>query len=183
MRHVLTAAFVASFAVSVAAQQPATPGQQAATPDERPATQGERPTTTPGQPPATRAEQPTTTQAAKVMIAGCIQAAPPAAPGAGGAPAAPAASKFDLANAKVVSSGPVGTTGAAATTMRYRLEGDEKTISPHANHQVEITGTVSPATAGGAAGATAATPMLKVESVKMVAATCPTAEPGTTPNR
>ena len=52
--------------------------------------------------------------------------------------------------------------------MRYRLEGDEKTITPHLNHQVEITGTVSPATAAGAAAA----PMLKVESVKMVAAKC-----------
>ena len=183
MRHVLTVAFVASFAVGVAAgQQPVTPGQQPATPGERPATQGERPTT-PGQTPATRAEQPTSTQSATVMIAGCIQAAPPAAPGAGGTPAAPGASKFDLANAKVVSGGPVGTTGAAPTAMRYRLEGDEKTISTHLNHQVEITGTVTPATAGGIAGATAATPMLKVESVKMVSATCPTAASGTTPNR
>ena len=183
MKHVLTAVFVASLAVSVTAQgqQPATPGQPPA-PGDRPATQGERPTP-PEQPPATRAEPPTTTQAAKVMIAGCIQAAPPAAPGAGGAPAAPAASKFDLANAKVVSSGPVGTTGTAPTAMRYRLEGDEKTISPHLNQQVEITGTVSPATAAGAAGATAATPMLKVESVKMVAATCPAAAPGAAPNR
>ena len=172
MRHVLTAAFIASFAVGVVAQgqQPATPGQPPATPGERPATQGDRPTT-PGQPPATRAEQPTTAQAGKVMIAGCIQAAPPAAPGAGGAPAAPAASRFDLANAKVVSSGPVGTTGGAATAMRYRLEGDEKTISPHVNHQVEITGTVSPASATTGAAA----PMLKVDTVKMVAATCPEA--------
>jgi hypothetical protein len=181
MRHVLTAAFVASFAVSVAAQGQQPAGQQPATPAERPTTQGERPTT-PGQQPTTRAESPATTQAAKVMIAGCIQAAPPA-PAAGGAPAAPAASKFDLANAKVVSSGPVGTTGTAPTAMRYRLEGDEKTISPHLNHQVEITGTVSPATAAGAAGTTTATPMLKVESVKMVAATCPSAAPETTPNR
>jgi hypothetical protein len=181
MKHVLTAAFIASFAVGVAAsQQPATSGQQPATPADRPATQGERPTT-PGQPPATRAETPTTTQAAKTMITGCIQAAPPAAAGAGGAPAAAATSKFDLANAKVVSGGPVGTAGAAATAMRYRLEGDEKTISPHVNHQVEITGTITPATAG-TAGATAATPMLKVESVKMVAATCPTAGSGATPN-
>ena len=86
------------------------------------------------------------------MIAGCIQTAPPAAPAAGAAPAAAVASKFDLANAKVVSGGPVGTTGAAPTAMRYRLDGDDKTISTHLNHQVEITGTLSPATATGAAG-------------------------------
>ena len=181
MRHVLTAVFVASFAVAVAAQgqQPATPGQQPAAPGERPTTQGERPAT-PGQQPTTRAEQPATTQAAKVMIAGCIQSAPPAAPAAGAAPAPAAAAKFDLANAKVVSSGPVGTTGAAPTAMRYRLEGDEKTISTHLNHQVEITGTLSPATA---AGTTTAAPMLKVESVKMVAATCPSPDATTTPAR
>ena len=180
MKHVLSAAFVALFAASVAAQQPAPQGQQPATPNERPATQGERPTTS-GQPPATRGEQPATTQATTVMIAGCIQSTPPAAPGAGGTAAAPATSKFDLANAKVVSGGPVGTTGAAATAMRYRLEGDEKTLSSHLNHQVEITGTVTPAAAAGAAGTTSAAPMLKVESVKMVAATCPTAAPGATP--
>jgi hypothetical protein len=42
----------------------------------------------------------------------------------------------------------------------------------HLNHQVEITGTVQPASGGAAAGGAAAAPMLKVESVKMVAAKC-----------
>lgn len=153
MRNVLSAIFVASsLAAGVAAQ-----GQQ-------PATQGQQP--------AARGQQPTTAQAAKVTISGCIQTAPPAAPEAGAVPSTTAASKFDLASAKVVSDAPVGTTGTAATATRYRLEGEEKTISPHLNHQVEITGTVSPAAATGAAGATAA-PMLKVESLKMVAAKCP----------
>jgi hypothetical protein len=63
---------------------------------------------------------------------------------------------------------PVGTAGATPPATRYRLEGDEKTISAHLNHQVEITGTVTPATGAGAT----ATPMLKVDSVKMVAAKC-----------
>ena len=52
----------------------------------------------------------------------------------------------------------------------YRLDGEDKTISPHLNHQVEITGTVSPASAAGA-GAVAA-PTLKIESLKMIAAKC-----------
>jgi hypothetical protein len=62
--------------------------------------------------------------------------------------------------------------------MRYQLDGDDKSISPHLNHEVEITGTVQPAAGGGAsaagAGGSAAAsgPTLKVESVKMVAATC-----------
>jgi hypothetical protein len=48
------------------------------------------------------------------------------------------------------------------------LEGEEKVFAPHLNHQVEITGTVSPASAT----AGVAAPTLKVESVKMVAAKC-----------
>jgi hypothetical protein len=60
--------------------------------------------------------------------------------------------------------------------MRYQLDGDAKTISPHLNHQVEITGTVENSSASGGASAAgagaAAGPKLKVDSVKMVAATC-----------
>jgi hypothetical protein len=121
-----------------------------------------------GQQPSGAGQQPSTGQAAKMTISGCIQMAPPEAKGADAAPAPQATSKFDLASAKVVSGGPVGTSGAGTTATRYRLEGDEKAISPHLNRQVEITGTVSPAAS---IGATAA-PMLKVESVKMVAAKC-----------
>jgi hypothetical protein len=58
------------------------------------------------------------------------------------------------------------------TATRYQLDGEAKTLSTHLNHQVEITGTVQPAGAGAAAGAAAAGPMLKVESVKMIAAKC-----------
>ena len=159
MKNVVSAIFVASsLAVGVVAQ-----GQPPATQGQQPATQVEQP--------ATRGQQPAAAQAAKVTISGCLQTAPSAAPTAGAAPSTPAASKFELASAKMVSTAPVGTTGTAATATRYRLEGEEKTITPHLNHQVEITGTLSPAAATGAAGATAA-PMLKVESLKMVAAKC-----------
>lgn len=159
MRNILPVLFVASsLAVGVAAQGPP---PQAPSEPQQPATRSEQP--------APSAQKPATTQAAsKVTMSGCIQAAPPAAAAPGAPAAKPAESKFDLASAKVVSGEAVGTTGSAATATRYRLEGDEKTISTHLNHQVEITGTVSPATAGGASAA----PMLKVESVKMLAAKC-----------
>ena len=166
MRNVLPALVVASsLAVGVAAQGP---------PPQAPSEPRQPPTRT--EQPAPTTQKPSTTQTvSKVTISGCIQAAPAAAVtpgGATGAPAAkPAESKFDLASAKVVSGEAVGTAGSAATATRYRLEGDEKTISPHLNHQVEITGSVSPATAGGAGGGSAA-PMLKVDSVKMLAAKC-----------
>jgi hypothetical protein len=160
MKNVLVGVFVASsLIVSVAAQ-----GQQPATQGEQPAVQGQ-----PQPPPA--AQQPARGQLGKVTISGCIQNAPPAAPAAGAPASAPADSKFDLANAKMVSGAPVGTTGSSTTATRYRLDGDEKTITTHLNHQVEITGTVSPAAATG--GGAAAAPMLKVESVKMIAAKCP----------
>ena len=72
----------------------------------------------------------------------------------------------------------LGTSGTTAAGTDYRLEGEDKTLSPHLNHQVEITGTVqsSSASATGAAnaapGSAAAGPTLKVDSVKMIAATC-----------
>lgn len=157
MRTVVSAILVAScVAVGSAAQQAATPAEKPAA-QQPPAPQGEQPTT--------RAPQPSATQASKVTISGCIQNAP-AAPGGAGASASTPAAKFELADAKMSSTGAVGTSGAAATATRYRLEGDEKTISPHVNHQVEITGV-----AMAASGANPAS--LKVESVKMVAATCP----------
>lgn len=129
----------------------------------------------------------------KITVSGCIQNAPAASAtattgggaAAGGATAGATASaggqNFVLANAKMGtgaagSSAAVGTSGTAAT--RYELEGDAKAISPHLNHQVEITGTLqsSSASATGqanaAAGSRAATPKLKVDSVKMVSATC-----------
>jgi hypothetical protein len=137
----LTAAFIASFVIGVAAQEPPPPNQ--------------------GQSPAAQAE--------KITVSGCIQNAPPAAPAPGATAAASAESKFELADAKAVPETPVGTAGTAASTERYRLEGEEETLAPHLNHQVEITGTVSPPSAT----AEAAAPTLKVESVKMVAAMCP----------
>ena len=149
MRNLLSTAVITSSLILSAAAQ----GQQPPAPAPSPAP----------------AQRPAAAQPAKVTISGCIQTPAPEAPGAGATAAvAPASSKFDLANAKVVGNAPVGTSGTAATATRYKLEGDEKTISPHLNHQVEITGTVSPATAGSAAAA----PTLRVDAVKMIAAKC-----------
>lgn len=183
MRIFVSALFVASsIAVGIAQGAPGQgqqPGAQAPQPGaQQPATQQP---TAPREQPAPK-PQTQTSQTNKMTIAGCIESAPAAAAGGGaaggaaaaGAPAggASAQARFVLANAKPAGAagGAVGTAGSAAT--RYQLEGDEKTISPHLNHQVEITGTVQPAAGGAAAGGAAAAPMLKVESVKMVAAKC-----------
>jgi hypothetical protein len=148
MRNVVSAMFVASWlAVGAAAQ------------DQQPVTKGQ---------PATQGQKPAAAEVAKVTISGCIQsAAPPLTEAAAPSSTAP---KFELTNAKVISGGPVGTAGTTSST-RYRLEAEEKTISPHLTHQVELTGTIGPALPSATAGA-AAVPLLKVESLKMVAAKC-----------
>ena len=172
MRKCVLALLVASSIVIVTAAQDQAPG--GAPRPQQPGAQGEQPRPAP---PGAQGEQPRprAQAASTVTISGCIQNAPTASATPGGAePAAgrPAA-KFVLANAKAATgAGAVGTAGAAVTATRYQLDGEEKTISTHLNHQVEITGTVQPAGAGAAAGAVAAGPMLKVESVKMIAANC-----------
>ena len=163
MRNFVLAIFVASsltVGLSAQAEQPATPSQQPAT-QPQPAPRNPAPPT----------QQPATTQLTKTTVAGCVQNAPPAAPAAGAPPSTPAASasRFDLANPTIITPAPVGTAGTSTPAVRYRLEGDEKLITPHLNHQVEVTGTVSPASGT----AVTVAPTLKVESVKMVAATCP----------
>jgi hypothetical protein len=175
MRKCVLALLVASSFVIVTVAQDQAPG--GAPRPQQPAAQGEQPRPSP---PAAQGEQPRPAApagaqaASKVTISGCIQNAPTASATPGGAAPAPApAAKFVLANAKAATgAGAVGTAGSAVTATRYQLDGEDKTISPHVNHQVEITGTVQPAGAGAAAGAAAAGPMLKVESVKMLADKC-----------
>jgi hypothetical protein len=56
------------------------------------------------------------------------------------------------------------------------MDGDEKTIAPHLNHVVEVTGTLSgepaPPARGGGAGPAPITQTMKIQSLKMVAALC-----------
>ena len=116
-----------------------------------------------------------------VTISGCSQDSPMVTAGAAVPAPAGADKTFYLNNPTMAADagrnqGAVGTSGLSLTG--YRLEGDTKLISPHVNHQVRITGNVqsSNASATGAAkaaaGATASTPTLRVESVTMVAAKC-----------
>jgi hypothetical protein len=104
--------------------------------------------------------------AGKVTYTGCLK------PGT-------AADTWTLENAEMASA--AGTTrapGATATsgapskmTLGLNVKPSEN-LKPHANHKVEVTGTVSPAASTGAA-AGGPRQNLTVESVKMVAATCP----------
>lgn len=129
------------------------------------------PTTPPAAPGGAQQPAPSaqSSQSKTVTLSGCIQNAP--AP-AGAAASAANAPKFVLSTKGGGATGAGAPVGTSGTAMRYQLDGEEKSISPHLNHQVEITGTVQPAGAAAAAGASGAGPTLKVDSVKMVAATC-----------
>jgi hypothetical protein len=122
---------------------------------------------------------PTSSSANKVTVTGCIQRAVAEAPTAtsGTSGAAIPDTQFVLANATAGTS-PTGTSGTSSSAMstapRYRLDDDAVSkITPHVGHKVEVTGTVDSASrASGATSTGAAAPKLKVDSIKMMAATC-----------
>ena len=142
------------------------------------------------QPPPT--QPPAQSMSAKsITVSGCLQRAEQAPTGTSGAAASGAAgatrsaseTKFVLTNAAMSKSGTTGTAGTtppstAAVASEYRLDADDAKVTPHVGHKVEITGTVdaAPSTTqppAAPAASAANAPKLKVDSVKMVAATCP----------
>lgn len=87
-------------------------------------------------------------------------------------------SKFTLTHVMSTpgaTSAPPPTSASATANSTYRLDAEDSQINPHIGHKVEITGTVEKDAANSSPSATSAMaePKLKVDSVKMVAATCP----------
>jgi hypothetical protein len=120
---------------------------------------------------STTADPQTARSAAKpesISVEGCITRG-----AAGGATAgttgttAPAPAAFMLTSAMK----PAGSTATAPIASSYRLDAVDSKLSPHVGHKVEITGTLAPEGASASAAAKA-TPTLKVDNVKMIAATC-----------
>jgi hypothetical protein len=119
-------------------------------------------------------QQTTTTKASeKITITGCVERADQlAAPGAIGTTTD--SLHFVLINSPSAAVGTSGTKPGSGSSMDkgYRLDGDLDTLNPHVGHKVEITGFVDePATTNGAATSVNG-PMVKVQSVKMLAETC-----------
>ena len=120
------------------------------------------------------------TSAKTVTVAGCVQRAQERATGTTGTTPSGTETKFVLTNASIKTDEPAGAAGTTppATTAisnEYRLDADEAKLTAHVGHKVEITGTVeqpSPTEQKPPASAANA-PKLKVDSVKMVALTCP----------
>lgn len=117
------------------------------------------------QKPAAPAPSAQSSTAPKATYTGCLK------PGT-------AADTWMLENAELASAAGTTKPGATATagatskmTLGLTVKPSEN-LKPHANHKVEVTGTVTPAASAGGA-ATGPRQNLNVESVKMVAATCP----------
>jgi hypothetical protein len=151
-RSGIFAAFACAFAVSVAAQTP--PPQEQQPP---------RPTGTSG------------AQSNKITVTGCLERSKDtSAPTGTSGSAASDTSKFVLNNITPSAAAP-GTAGTSGSTMSkassYRLDGEDSKLTPHIGHKVEITGTVDNSASATGASMSAAS-KLKVDSVKMVAATC-----------
>jgi hypothetical protein len=98
---------------------------------------------------------------------------------AGTAAAAQTAGTAPAAGAGAGARGRGAAAAGPAAPVRYQLDGDEKIITPHLNHVVEVTGLLSgePPPPGRGAGGPGAGPApitqtLKIESLKMVAALC-----------
>jgi hypothetical protein len=134
----------------VTAQQPA---------QEKPAG-GPPPTATQAPaPPAAQAPAAKEAAAGKVTYSGCIK--PGSAP-----------DSWILESAELSKPGggaSVGTSGAMKTTLALSAKSGTD-LKPHANHKVEIVGSVAPAKAG---GGDAPKQELTVDSLKMVSTTCP----------
>jgi hypothetical protein len=145
-------------AAVVTAQAPAAPAA------DRPAPAAQQPA---AQPPARPAEA-STPAANKVTYVGCVK------PGAGSETWI--LESAELAPKPGAEPSTVGTSGASKLTLNLNPAATVN-LKPHANHKVEVVGTLSPARAGAdAAASTPGTPsrqQFSVESFKMVAATCP----------
>jgi hypothetical protein len=147
MRYAFASLLAAVCTLSiVSAQTPAAPAGQDAQKPSAPATQS------------------SSASAGKVTYTGCLK------PGT-------AADSWQLENAEMAAAGGAKAEGATATsgakqTLSLNVKPTEN-IKPHANHKIEVTGTMGKPAAGGAASSASATPTFTVESFKMVSATCP----------
>ena len=143
---------------------------------------------TTAQPPTPPTPQQSTPSSSdkKITVTGCLKAAP-AVPGSPAAAAPPAAT----GTAGATPPGAIGTSGAAtdakfvltgasaspaeaaaSSAQTYRLIANPTALSEHIGKKLELTGTIDPTSTADPKDPSASAPALKVESGKIVAATC-----------
>jgi len=156
--------FLAStFATLLCASLAAQAGTQA--PPSQP-TQRVAPPSAGGDPTADPQSQRSSASANTITVEGCIQKGAAASPGGTTGTTGSSASAFMLTSAAK----PATSKETTPIASSYKLDADDAKLTPHVGHKVEISGTVQPPSASAAGGA--GTPTLKVDNVKMVAATC-----------
>jgi hypothetical protein len=157
VRWSILLSLILSAAVTTAAQ---TPAQDRPAPE--PAVQQAPQKPAPAQQPSAPAPEKSTA-ANKATYTGCLK------PGT-----TPGSWILESAESAAAASAPVGTSGAMKTTLSLSAKPGTD-LKPHANHKIEVVGTVAPAkpSSDPAAAPSAPRQELTVESLKMVAATCP----------
>ena len=146
------------------------------------------PAPTPAQPPASQTSTPAAS-ANKITVTGCLKAAP-AAPGDATSPAGTTGTTgTDPApTAGTPTAGATGTTGAAsakfiltdasanpadaANAQTYRLIANPTALSEHVGKKLELVGTIDTTSTPDPKDPSAAAPAFRVESGKILAATC-----------
>jgi hypothetical protein len=150
----MTFAFAAAAAMTLNAQTP----QTAPPPQTTPAPQAQTPAA-PRPAAAQDAQRPAAPSAQSITIVGCLKEGKDV-------PGLKATEDLVLTDAKMSPSSTVSGIGVAS---RYQVTGlADAELKKHANHQVELTGTASPA----AGAAPDSAPDFKATAIKMVAATC-----------
>lgn len=130
-------------------------------------------------PPKTAPDQRPSSNVNRVTVSGCVERADQMQ----SASATTTVDSMEFVLIKPTAAKPTGTTGstdiarepAGPTSDRmYRLDAPVEQLNLHVGHKVEVTGTLADsATAPAGAGSTTNVPRLKVDSVKMLDATCP----------
>lgn len=178
----LAGSFAALLCATLAAQAPQTPSPNpSAPPLSQPRTGGDTPQAPTPAPPQTSARA--ASKADSIVVEGCIQRGASASATAGATGTSGSASS-DFILASVAK--PSGTAGSSASSSSapiassYRLDADASKLTPHVGHKVEISGTVesesasasSSSSASASSASASSSPKLKVDNVRMIAATC-----------
>ena len=147
------------------------------------------PAQTPAQPPtsqpAPQSSAPSTPDK-KITVTGCLKAAPqttadaagttgttpPNPTAAAGAPTAGATGTSGAAESKFILTGASATPAEAATAQTYRLIAHPTALSEHVGKKLELVGTIDTTSTPDPKDPAAAAPAFRVESGKIVAATC-----------
>jgi hypothetical protein len=171
------AGIVSVATVGMMAQQPPTPQTQPPTP---PTSQTPQTTPAPQTAPAPQSTSPSSTDK-KITLTGCLKAAPQAAgdvntasaTGTAGSATSTATGTTGSSTEKFVLTGasaaPGDTASAAAT---YRLIANPAALGAHVGKKLELVGAIDPSSTADPKDPSASAPAFRVESGKIVAASC-----------